>query len=71
MQKRPPPSSLPTTSTPWRSLRGLPGDQASRRLATLRDELAAIEDPRVVVEPGDYWQVTLVQVEEGLLKGRR
>ena len=36
--------------------------------AALRRELAAIETaPDVLVEPDDYWQVILAQVEEGIL----
>jgi hypothetical protein len=50
----------------WRSLRGLSDVQRRHRLAELRRELTAIEAaPGVLVEPDDYWQVILAQVEEG------
>ena len=52
----------------WSSLRGLSDDQRRHRVAELRRELTAIETaPSVLVEPDDYWQVILAQVEEGLL----
>jgi hypothetical protein len=52
----------------WRSLRGLTDEHRRQRLAALRRQLAAIETaPSVLVEPDDYWQVILAQVEEGLL----
>jgi hypothetical protein len=59
--------SLTTFYGTWRALRGLQDEEARQRVSALRQELAAIELPGGVVEPDDYWQVILEQVEEGLL----
>ena len=57
-------NSMSTFHETWLSLSGLSEDQRRHRLAELRRELSAI-DPGVIVEPNDYWQVLLAQVEEG------